>query len=111
MIDERLAYHQFLASDEPLNKIDELDSDSKDRPDVLIFDNPIAFVDGENEDYSSVVIIEFKRPMRNDYREETKKNPITQVLNYISSIKSGGMTDKQGQLIRVRNETPWVHLT
>ena len=65
--------HQFLASDKPLSKINELDSDSKNRPDILIFDNPIAFADGENEDYSSVVIIEFKRPMRNNYSDETKK--------------------------------------
>jgi hypothetical protein len=107
IIDERLAYHQFLASDEPLNKIEDLSSNSKDRPDVLIFDNPIAFADGEYENYSSVVIIEFKRPMRNDYIDETKKNPITQVIDYIDNLKSGDMEDHQGRLIRVTNETPF----
>lgn len=107
IIDERLAYHQFLASDEPLNKIEDLSNTSQDKPDILIFDNPIAFVDGETENYSSVVIIEFKRPMRNDYTDETKKNPITQVIDYIDSLKSGSMEDHQGRLIRVKNETPF----
>jgi hypothetical protein len=107
MIDERLAYHQFLSSDKPLDSIEDLATDSKDRPDVLVFDNPMAFVDGENEDYSSVVIIEFKRPMRNDYRNEEKKNPIDQVLDYILNIQSGSHTDGHGRLIQVTEQTPF----
>jgi len=107
IIDERLAYHQFLASDEPLNKIKDLSNTSQDKPDILIFDNPIAFVDGETENYSSVVIIEFKRPMRNDYTEQIKKNPITQVIDYIDSLQSGSMEDHHGRLIRVTNQTPF----
>lgn len=45
VIDERLAYHNYLASDMPFTKMDILESDNLKRPDVLIFNQPIAFVE------------------------------------------------------------------
>jgi hypothetical protein len=62
MIDERLAYYQFLASDLPLKKHrGPIHVDSEDCPDLLIYNNPIAFAPGD-EPYPSVVIIELERP-------------------------------------------------
>jgi hypothetical protein len=42
IIDERLSYHHYLASDRPLNTIELAESDSKKEPDVIVFNRPIA---------------------------------------------------------------------
>ena len=38
IIDERLSYHCFLASDMPLDSVSVLASGSESRPDIMIFD-------------------------------------------------------------------------
>ncbi len=96
IIDEKLSYHRYLASDISLIKLDEMDSDSKDRPDLVIFNNPLAVVEGEAP-YSSIVIVEFKRPMRNKYSDD--ENPISQVIGYVKKIREGKMLDKSGRVI------------
>ena len=105
IIDEKLTYHQYLASDQPLDTIENLEVDSSERPDLLIFNNPIAFVEGEDQPYSSVVIVEFKRPMRGTYKDN--ENPITQVYDYIRKIKSGTFSDKEGRLVTLPEHTPF----
>ena len=96
IIDEKLSYHRYLASDVALSKLDEIDSDSRDRPDLVIFNNPLAVVEGEAP-YSSIVIVEFKRPMRNKYSDD--ENPISQVIGYVKKIREGKMLDKSGRVI------------
>jgi hypothetical protein len=66
LIDERLSYHYYLASDTELSKLRVLDSTSEGRPDILVFDRPTAFVEG-GFPLQSIVIIEMKRPMRANY--------------------------------------------
>lgn len=105
IIDEKLAYHRYLASDIALKRVEPIDSDSSSRPDLLIFDFPIAVVDDEAPYNSGVVIFEFKRPMRNDYDDE--ENPIAQVYKYVDEIKAGGKTDKAGRPLTVRDTTPF----
>jgi hypothetical protein len=105
LIDERLSYHQYLASDKPLKKLENLSVDSRERPDVIVFNNPVAFVEGESQPYSSIVILEFKRPMRGTYSEG--ENPITQVLGYIRKIRSGSFTDKNGRLVTIPEQIPF----
>lgn len=68
------------------------------------FNHPFAFVEGETP-YSSVVIIEFKRPMRKGYSED--ENPINQVLGYINKIQEGNTTDKEGRLIPISKNIPF----
>jgi hypothetical protein len=104
IIDEKLAYHSYLASDQPLNQLSELSVDSEDRPDLLVFNNPFAFVEG-SQPYSSIVIIEFKRPMRKTY--EDTDNPINQVYKYVKKIKSGNFQDKDGRLVNLPDTTPF----
>jgi hypothetical protein len=53
IIDERLTFHSFLSSDQALNTLGEIESDSKSRPDILIFNRPLAFSD-EAEPLQSV---------------------------------------------------------
>jgi len=104
IIDEKLAYHFYLASDKPLDQVEVVDVDSKDRPDILIFDQPFAFVDS-GQPFGAVVIIEFKRPMRKEYDE--KENPVSQVLRYVSQIKQGKTVDRDGRPINVSENTPF----
>ena len=88
LIDERLSYHSFLTSDIPIDK--------KSRPDLLIgLDNMLVYSEGKENPYNSFVIVEFKRPMRDDYTE----NPHEQVMRYVRAIKSGKARDSRGRII------------
>lgn len=98
LIDDRLAFHSFCASDVQFKKfLDE--SISAERPDVLIFDKP--FIYSPNKEYiSSMVLIEFKKPKRNDYN--ISKNPIIQTIDYLTEIdKSEHITDNDGLTITI----------
>ena len=107
IIDEKLAYHYFLASDKPLNQIgDIVEVDSNDRPDLLIFNRPFAFADSAPP-FSAIVIIEFKRPARNDYSDNEEKNPIVQVYNYIRLLKEGKAKDRRGVPINGNEGLPF----
>ncbi len=82
ILDEKLAYHYYLASDKPLEQVEVLDIKSEDRPDILIFNRPIAFADS-GPPFSAIVIVEFKRPARNDYSKKRKR---TQSLRFTSTL-------------------------
>lgn len=104
LIDERLTYHSFIASDKPLNSHDEFDSGSKKRPDLFIFDRKLAFAEDAQEGapINSIAVVEFKRPQRDDYEEE--ENPLKQVLDQIQDIRSGQFKNRRGRPIAVANE-------
>lgn len=107
MLDERLAYHQYLASDLPFRKQAgaPADIDSADRPDILIYNQAHALTPG-SAPFGSVVIVEFKRPERADYSGED--NPVEQALRYVDLIRSGKARRKNGSTIeRVPEQTPF----
>jgi hypothetical protein len=81
-----------------------VDSKSGDRPDLIVFNSPFAFADGAPP-FSSVVIIEFKRPVREDYTED--ENPITQVYGYVAKVRAGQTKDKRGRPLQVPPGTPF----
>ncbi len=105
MLDERLAYHRYLASDK---RFDQQESpvtvDSADRPDLLIYNRRMAFSSGEAP-YSTVVVVEFKRPERKDYSDE--KSPIRQVLDYVRQVRSGEAERPDGSSIKLSPNTPF----
>src|SRR5690606_11338199 len=103
IIDERLAYHSYLASDKKFKQIKLIDSQSADRPDIIVFNRPFAFTSGDKP-YSSIVLIEFKRPMRDDYSE--KENPISQVIRYAGELSANEGTDKDDRTFDIRSNTP-----
>ncbi len=103
VIDERLAFHKYLASDKSFKKNKEVYSESLLRPDIIIFNKPFAFSNNDKP-YSSIVIIEFKRPMRDDYSDV--ENPINQVNNYVREIQNNLTTDKNGKQFDLRSGTP-----
>lgn len=107
LIDERLSFHTFLTSDKPLNSISGLESESAERPDLLIFNNPITFIEGEDSPFNSVVIVEFKRPMRDNYDPE-KDNPIEQLYDYVDKIRKGKQITRKGRRYPINDDT-WFY--
>lgn len=103
MLDEKLSYHKYLASDKSLKNIDPVDSNSKDRPDILIFNKPFVF-SNDDKPYESIVLIEFKRPMRDDYTDQ--ENPISQINRYAREIIAGNVKDKNKRDFNLRPNTP-----
>lgn len=103
VIDERLAFHNYLASDKKMSQLNKMNTDSDDRPDIIIFNKPFAFSE-DDKPYSSVVIVEFKRPMRDDYSDE--ENPINQVTRYTREIIEAKATDKHKRAFDLRPNTP-----
>lgn len=101
-IDERLAYHYYLASDKKLSKVECNTSKSEDRPDILIYNNPFLFTD--NEKITTATIIEFKRPEREDYTKE--ENPIDQVINYVKELRKSEIKNKDGETINLPESVP-----
>lgn len=100
LIDEKLAYCSYISSDIPFNN-----NPKENRTDIMILDNPVAVSDEENHgrEYESIVLFELKRPMRNDYTNSN--NPINQLYEYVSSLKTNKIKDKNGRIIRVGDNT------
>jgi hypothetical protein len=103
MIDERLSYHKYLASDKRFSKLEPLESTSNDRPDIIVFNRPFVF-SNDDKPYESIVIIEFKRPMRDDYSDD--ENPIQQINRYAREISEGVAKDKNNREFDIRPNTP-----
>lgn len=111
MLDERLAYHYYLASDLEFRKteIKVKEQYERKRVDLLIlqpYDRPHAFVGESKLPFDSVTIIEFKRPMRDNFSPgDEDRDPVKQVWEYARQIRSGKAMDKSGQPIKVSNGT------
>lgn len=99
IIDERLSYHYYLASDKPLKTVEPAESNSGKEPDIIVFNRPIALNDRPEQDrLESVVILEFKRP--GETSVEGQKNPVDQVLEYIELIMEGRAENRKGRPIQ-----------
>lgn len=104
ILDERLNYHSFVGSDLRLDKIDTLGSDAALRPDLVIFDREFPLSDGP-QPISSLTIVEFKRPMRDDYSDE--ENPLKQVVKTVQAIRAGDYIGQNTRPVKVAsNEIP-----
>lgn len=104
IIDERLSFHNFLSSDKPLNSIEGFENKSLDRPDLMIFNNPISYIEGDEAPFNSVVLVEFKRPMRKGYNE-TDDNPIVQLYDYVRQIRKGKKLTADGRSYDIADHT------
>lgn len=96
VIDERLCYHTLLISDKKLNSINGLEKTSGKEPDVCAFfyDTPIGVREPEDST-GAIVVIEFKRPGRNDYRTD----PAQQVIQRFVEINQSKTNDIDGRPI------------
>ena len=100
IIDDRLAFSDFITSDKAFSQLNNIKSNSNDRADLL-FDNKKIFSNNENTILDTVTIIEFKRPERDDYTD--KDNPINQIYGYIDEIKEGKIRKSNGRPVNVAN--------
>lgn len=107
IIDERLAFHEYLASDKTLKSMPITGSESTREPDVLatrLVDYPMLAAEGERLPLPSIVVVEIKRPMRNDASED--KDPIQQCLDYVKRVREGGVRTAFGRPIPPSKEPP-----
>ena len=82
IIDERLAYHRFLASDKTIKSLPEVDSSSTKEVDLAVFDRAFAYTDDDSP-LNTITIVEFKKP------DNKRDNPISQMGGYIDEITHG----------------------
>ncbi|MBC3763437.1 ATP-binding protein [Quadrisphaera oryzae] len=107
IVDERLAFHDYLASDKTLRSMPITMSDSTTEPDIVatrLVDAPVLAAEGQRLPLTSIVVVEIKRPMRKDATED--KNPITQCLDYVKRIREGGVKTAAGRPIPPTHEPP-----
>ena len=104
LVDERLAFHNYLASDQTLARIPITGATATKEPDLLalnVFDNPVLMSETKTPPYASLVVIELKRPMRND-----DGDPVGQALDYLYRIRRGGVQTFEGRPIPNPDEIP-----
>jgi hypothetical protein len=109
LIDERLAFHNYLASDKTLSSMPITGSTETKEPDICalnIYDNPILVSEGSKLPLASIVVVEIKRPMRNDANEGEEKDPIEQALGYLNRIRQGSVETSTGRPIPHSDSIP-----
>lgn len=97
LIDERLAFHDYLASDKSLASQPITESTSQMRPDIdalRLVDTPFLVSDRQDGLFPSLTIIEFKRPMR-----QGGGDPLSQVVAYLDQIRGGAVKTSRGRPI------------
>jgi hypothetical protein len=93
--DDRLAFFSFFASDKQFRTY--TSDTSPERPDLAFFyDTCLAWRESDNP--NTVVLVEFKRPGREDYPADD--HPLDQVLGYVERFKtSTSLKDSQGHVL------------
>jgi hypothetical protein len=98
VIDERLAFARYFASDVPFAKLIE-ESESLEKPDLLIFNRLHGLGFNEEEPLKHVLMVEFKKPGRKDYDE--RYAPMNQVMRYLNELASGRVERFDRESIRI----------
>lgn len=109
LVDERLTFHDYLASDKPLSAIPVTGSNENKEPDIMalnVFDNPMIVAEGQSMPMASIVVVEIKRPMRNDARAGEIDDPIEQALGYLERIRGGKVRTAAGRPIPRSEDIP-----
>lgn len=103
LIDDRLAYYDFWASDENIRKF-AASSECNDRPDLILFQGSNLMQRAGTA--QPVVIVEFKRPARQEYSDN--ENPVKQIYDYVRELRDNKITDNNGKLItEIGQDTPF----
>ncbi len=111
LLDERLTFNSLLASDKMFRQINEIESTSKDRMDVVVrkeevFHDAVLYSE-DKIPFESFTIIEFKKPERNDYKHgDREKDPIKQVRSYVDEIIKN-KTKLKGKSFGATRNTPF----
>jgi DNA-binding transcriptional ArsR family regulator len=101
ILDERLSFTSYLASDLPLS------GGTTQRPDIIAFHHPVAFR-AENEASNPVTIFEFKRPGRDDFANpSSREDPVEQIVRYVNAMRAGEYRTPKGREIAIGPNTPF----
>ncbi|MBN2834477.1 MAG: sensor histidine kinase [Candidatus Delongbacteria bacterium] len=101
LLDERLVFSEYVASDKKIST----KKDALGEPDLVVFDKKQSFRNGDNNFSNPITIFEFKRPKRENYKEED--DPILQIGNYLDKIREGKYEMPEGlEQIKVNDNTP-----
>lgn len=101
ILDERLTFSSYLASELPLN------GGRSQRPDVVVYGRPVAFR-AENEASNPVTIFEFKKPGRDDFcNASAAEDPVEQIVRYVNAIRRGEYKTPAGRDIQTSKGTPY----
>lgn len=101
LLDERLNFTSYVASDIPLN------GSNSSRPDLLVY-NKRVFFRGENEASNPITIFEFKKPQRDDFvNKSSKEDPVVQTIRYVNIIRNGECKTPDGRKVLVTENTPF----
>ncbi len=101
LLDERLVFSEYIASDKKIST----KKDALGEPDLIVFDKKQSFRNGDNNFSNPLTIFEFKRPKRENYKEED--DPILQIGNYLEKIREGKYEMPEGlEQIKVNENTP-----
>ncbi len=109
LLDERLAFHDYLASDKAIASMPISDSTEKKEPDIIalnVFNNPILVSEGNKLPLASIVVVEIKRPMRNDAAKGEDKDPVEQALGYLNRVRHGKVKTAFGRPIPDSKDIP-----
>ncbi|NHK29682.1 sensor histidine kinase [Parvularcula flava] len=98
LLDERLAFFSYCSSDRTLHGKRRQKGDKV--ADLVMFDDCSIYREGDKD---TVVLIEFKKPGRDDYSyADPKRDPIQQVIETAVKIRSTGrLITKSGRTIAV----------
>jgi hypothetical protein len=101
IIDERLTFAKYFASDLPFTQIVDGEGNVR-RPDLLIYDRIHGLgAKGENP-LTRVMLVEFKKPGRRRYDE--RYSPANQISAYITRLRNGEIEDFQQGRVRVSED-------
>lgn len=96
ILDDRLAFYSFFASDKPIKTF--IDIESGREPDIALFyESCVAWRESERA-CDTVILVEFKRPGLDSYTD--KNDPYMQLMDYVTLFKSGkAVRDRKGNVI------------
>ena len=101
LIDERLNFTKYVASDVSLN------GKNTGRPDLLAYNSRVLFR-GDNDPSNPITIFEFKRPQRDDFvNQSSSEDPVQQIVRYVNKIRDGEYKTPKGREMRVAENTPF----
>lgn len=109
VIDEGLAFHNYLASDKTLRSMPITGSISTQEPDILalqVNDEPVLVSEGDRLPLAAITVVEIKRPMRNDASASPDKDPVSQALKYLRQVRDGEVTTAGGRPIPQSGQIP-----
>lgn len=98
VIDERLAFANYFASDVPITQILKQGT-SAERPDVFIWDRLHGLGLEGDEPLTRVMLVEFKKPGRTDYDE--RYSPQNQIARYLEALSNGQVESFRRDRVRI----------